>query len=90
MAAGRVGWRVNPDIAVPTNGGFPGTTYWTVQGDTIAVVWSNGFQATRLQLVLESGDLGGYAEVDGDAHEYGRELPRVAIVARRVSCMGVK
>jgi hypothetical protein len=85
-STGHRGRKVTPDIAFPTSRRFPGTPYWSIMGDTIRIVWSNGFQTTGLSLVREGADLRGLATVDGDAHEYGEDLPRASILARRIGC----
>ena len=88
MPAARGGWRVSPDIQYPGNGSFPGLPRWRVANDTAEVSWSNGFQPTTLRLVRhDSGELRGDAVVRSDANEFGEQLPRAAVIARRIACV---
>ena len=83
------GWTVAPDIAFPTGHHFPGMPRWTQQGDSIGIVWSNGYQVTTVRLGPSRGeDLRGTATVRSDANEFGTDLPRASIVARPAPCTG--
>jgi hypothetical protein len=87
-AATRGGRRVSPDIAYPYPSRFPGTPRWTATEDTAEIVWSNGFQATTLRLARHgTQELRGQAIVGSDANEFGTDLPRAEIVARRIACV---
>ena len=87
-AATRGGWRVSPDIAYPHPSRFPGTPRWTATQDTVVIVWSNGFQATTLRLGRHrTQELRGQVIVGSDANEFGTDLPRAEIVARRIECV---
>jgi hypothetical protein len=85
--AGREGWKVAPDIDFPTPSHFRGTPRWTRQGESIEMLWSNGYQVTTVRLSPSGGDeLRGTAIVRSDANEFGSDLPHASIVARRISC----
>ena len=82
------GWRVSPDIAYPYPSRFPGTPRWTATQSTVEVTWSNGFQSTALRLARYGAqELRGQAIVGSDANEFGPDLPRAEIVARRIACV---
>jgi hypothetical protein len=85
-AATRGGWRISPDIAYPHPSRFPGTPRWTATQDSVAITWSNGFQVTMLRLGKHGRELRGQAIVGSDANEFGTDLPRAEIVARRIAC----
>ena len=87
-AATRGGWRVSPDIPYPYPSRFPGTPRWTATQSTVEVTWSNGFQSTALRLARYGAqELRGQAIVGSDANEFGTDLPRAEIVARRIACV---
>ena len=87
-ASSRGGWKVSPDIKYPFPHHFPGTPRWTISHDTVQVVWSNGFQPTIVTLVQRgTNTLSGEAVVSSDANEYGNDLPRAAVAARRIACV---
>jgi hypothetical protein len=86
--ATRGGWRVSPDIAYPHPSRFPGTPRWTAAQDSVDITWSNGFQVTKLRLGRRgTEELLGQAIVGSDANEFGTDLPRAEIVARRIPCV---
>jgi hypothetical protein len=86
-AATRGGWRVSPDIVYPYPRRFPGTPRWTAANDTLEIMWSNGYQPTTLRLGRHGTDeLRGHAVVWSDANEYGTDLPRAEVAARRIAC----
>lgn len=79
-----------PDIAYPTPSRARGMPRWTHRGDSIQIVWSTRFQATTIRLGPSQGDdLRGTATVFSDANEFGTDLPRATIDAKRTSCAGV-
>jgi len=87
-AAARGGWKVSPDIAYPFPHHFPGTPRWTVLRDTVQIMWSNGFQPTILRLTRQgANEMIGEAVVRSDANEYGTDLPRARVTARRIACV---
>ena len=87
-AATRGGWIVSPDIAYPYPSRFPGMPRWTATQDSVEILWSNGFQATTLRLARHgTQQLRGQAIVGSDANEFGTDLPRAEIVARRIACV---
>lgn len=87
VGAARGGWVLRPDIAYPSGNRFPGTPRWTATADSVVLTWSNGFQSTLVRAARRhSGDLIGVAIVGSDANEFGNDLPRAAVVARRTAC----
>ena len=83
----RGGWRALPDISYPTPNRLRGTPSWTAPRDTIEIMWSNGFQSTTLRLGRRGAkELRGSAIVWSDANEFGTDLPRARVTARRVAC----
>ena len=85
--AARGGWRVSPDIAYPHPSRFPGTPRWTATQSSVEITWSNGFQLTGLRLARYGTRLRGQAIVASDANEFGTDLPRAEVVARRIECV---
>lgn len=84
--AAQGGWKVSPDIKYPYPHRFPAPR-WTFFRDTVRIVWSNGFQPTILRLVQnKANELRGEAVVSSDANEYGVNLPRAQVTARRIAC----
>ena len=82
----RGGWKVSPDIKYPYPHRFPAPR-WTFVRDTVQIMWSNGFQPTILRLVRNNAnELRGEAVVRSDANEYGDNLPRAEVTARRIAC----
>ncbi|MCR4341547.1 MAG: hypothetical protein NUW01_16840 [Gemmatimonadaceae bacterium] len=87
VGAARGGWVLRPDIAYPYGNRFPGTPRWTATADSVVLTWSNGFQSTLVRVARRrNGDLVGEAVVGSDANEFGNDLPRAAVVARRTAC----
>jgi hypothetical protein len=83
----RGGWRALPDIRYPTPNRLRGTPSWTAPRDTVEIMWSNGFQSTTLRLGRHGAkELRGTAVVWSDANEFGTDLPRAKVVARRTAC----
>ena len=85
--AARGWWSVTPDIAYPYPSRFPGTPRWTATQSSVEIMWSNGFQSTALRLARYGTRLRGQAIVASDANEFGTDLPRAEIVARRIACV---
>lgn len=85
--AARGGWRVSPDIAYPYPSKFPGTPRWTARQSGVEIMWSDGFQSTALRLARYGTRLRGQAVVASDANEFGTDLPRAEVVARRIECV---
>lgn len=78
---------MTPDIRFPTGRNFPGTPRWMERGDSIDILWSNGYQATRVRLGPGRGkELRGIATVMSDANELGRKPPHASVVASPVAC----
>lgn len=85
--AGADGWKVSPDIAFPTPNRRGFTPRWTFRGDSIEILWSDGFQATTVRLgATETDELRGTGAVRSDANEFRGKQPHATIVAHRVSC----
>lgn len=83
----RGGWRALPDITYPTPNRLRGTPSWTAPRDTIEIMWSNGFQSTTVRLGRRGArELGGTAIVWSDANEFGTDVPRARVTARRTAC----
>ena len=83
----RGGWRALPDIRYPTANRLRGTPSWTAPRDTIEIMWSNGFQSTTVRLGRRGArELRGTAVVWSDANEFGTDLPRARVTARRTAC----
>jgi len=87
VAAARGGWVLRPDIPYPYGNRFPGTPRWTATADSVEMTWSNGYQPTWVRVArAPNGDLAGEAVAGSDANEFGNDLPRAAVVARRTAC----
>jgi len=85
--ASRGGRVLAPDISYPFPHHFPGVPYWTIRGDTISMVWSNGFTPTIVWLTKVNDKLEGYAQAQSDAIPPGKpNWPRASVVARRTKC----
>ncbi len=83
----RGGWRALPDISYPTPNRLRGTPSWTAPRDTVEIMWSNGFQSTTVRLGRRGAkELRGSAIVWSDANEFGSDLPRAKVIARRIAC----
>jgi hypothetical protein len=90
LPASRTGWKLAPDIAFPFAHHFLAPR-WTVKGDGVEMLWSDGFQPTWIRATRQSnGDLAGEAEVGSDTNEFGRNPPRARVLARRTSCSASK
>jgi hypothetical protein len=78
---------LRPDIAFPSGNRFPGMPRWTATVDSVEMVWSNGFQPTWLRLARRSPrEMVGHAIVGSDANEFGSDVPRAPVTARRTAC----
>jgi hypothetical protein len=87
VAASRGGWVLHPDIAYPSEKRLQGFPRWLATPDSIELSWSNGFQATTVRLRrARVGDMVGLAEVWSDANEFGSDVPRAPVRARRTDC----
>jgi hypothetical protein len=86
-AASRGGRLVSPDISFPAGHTMRGTPRWEIIGDTIRVLWSNGFSPTTVWLGRSGDHLEGRAEASSDARQSGKpNWPRAKVVARPASC----
>jgi hypothetical protein len=82
------GKTITPDIAYQRSRlEFPGFPRWTIDGDTVTMVWSNGFSPTVVRVAKADGKLEGYAEARQDVLPppiIG--YPRAPVVAQRRKC----
>jgi hypothetical protein len=84
-AASQGGWQLRPDIAYPRPSRFPGTPRWTINRDSVVLLWSNGFVPTRVVLRRVGPSLSGSALALSDAIGPG-PIPRAAIRLEPVPC----
>jgi hypothetical protein len=85
--ANRGGRVLTPDIAFPLPSHFPGWPRWQVFGDTVSLIWSDGFTPTVVRLTRVAHHLEGYAEALSDAIPPGEpKWPRASVIARRTKC----
>ena len=85
--ASRGGRVLAPDISYPFSHHFPGVPRWEILGDTVRLLWSNGFSPTFVWLRRIDEHLEGYAEARSDAIPAGEpKWPRVAVKAYRTKC----
>jgi hypothetical protein len=84
LRGGRV---VAPDISYPMGRSMRGLPRWEILGDTVRIVWSNGFSPTIVRLTKKGQELNGWAEATSDAIPAGKpDWPRAKVVARRIEC----
>ena len=85
--ASRGGRVLSPDISYPFPHRFPGVPRWEIVGDTVRLVWSDGFSPTFVWLRSVDDHLQGYAEARSDAIPPGEpKWPRAAVAAYRTKC----
>ena len=78
---------LKPNITYPYHGAMPGTPNWNITGDTLRLVWSNGFQPTIVKLANRDSVRAGEAIAESDAHPMPPPpLPRAPVLARRTPC----
>lgn len=84
----RGGKVVAPDISFPYGSAMRGWPRWDIlAGDTVRIVWSNGFSPTILQLTKDHDQLRGWAEARSDAIPAGKaNWPRATVLALRTAC----
>jgi hypothetical protein len=84
----RDGRQLRPNMAYPFGRRFPGTPRWRIRGDTIELVWSDGFVPTIVKLVRsDDGTLRGRALALTDAHYDGEPPPpEMDVQARQTKC----
>ena len=81
------GWRVEPNIGFRPPAAFPGTPRWSVVGDSIELLWSNGYAVTTLKLGGEhNGVRAGTATARSDAVAPDSNWPRAKVRATAVAC----
>ena len=87
IPAAHGGWRVEPNIAFWPPAAFPGTPRWSVVGDSIDLLWSNGYAVTTLTLGSErDGVRDGTATARSDAVVPESDWPRASVRAMAVAC----
>ena len=85
--ASRGGRVLTPDISYPSPHRFPGVPRWEILGDTVRMLWSNGFSPTLISLRRVDDHLEGYAEALSDAIPAGKpKWPRAAVKANKTKC----
>ncbi len=82
------GRRLRPNIPYPNGGRLPGMPRWRLNGDTVDIVWSDGFVPTVVKLVrVDDGTLSGRAVALTDAHYTNEPPPPDAeVTLRRTTC----
>ena len=65
------GKHLSPTIAYPYHSSFPKTPRWEESGDTVRLVWSNGFTPTIVTLVRHGATLTGEAVAESAAVDSG-------------------
>lgn len=87
VAALRGGRVIVPDISYPIGRSMRGMPRWEILGDTVRIVWSNGFSPTIVRLTKKGRELRGWAEASSDAIPPGKpNWPRAKVAARRIAC----
>ena len=82
-------WKLRPDIRYRhSRFVFPGFPRWSVKGDSVTMVWSNGFTPTIVRLRRVDGHLEGWAEAQSDMipPPGAPPWPRASVLARRAKC----
>ena len=89
--SGKKGWKMQPNIVYPgARRPFPGAPRWMVSGDTLTLLWSNGFSPTIITLRRSGSAFIGWAVAETDDHAPGEPArPQAPVTARRRSCAGV-
>jgi hypothetical protein len=78
---------LSPDISFPYPHRFPGVPRWQIIGDTVHMLWSNGFTPTIVRLTRKADYLEGFADAQSDAIPPGNpNWPRALVIARRIKC----
>lgn len=87
-AASQGGKVLTPNIAYPATGfEFPGFPRWDIHGDTVTMIWSNGFSPTIVRLRKVETRLEGYAEAQRDIRPAGEfNWPRASVIGRPRKC----
>jgi hypothetical protein len=85
--ASRGGRVLAPNMSYPYPHHYPGVPRWEISGDSITMVWSDGFSPTLVWLRKKGDHLEGHAEALSDAIPPGKpDWPRASITARRTHC----
>lgn len=83
------GRRLSPRMRYPPGSpsGFPRTPRWETSGDTVRLIWSNGFAATVVKLVRQGSMLRGEAVAESDAHPVPEPpRPHASVIAEPIAC----
>jgi hypothetical protein len=83
------GRHLSPRMTYPSGAsfGFPRTPRWEASGDTVRLIWSNGFTPTIVTLVRTGAILVGEAVAESDDHPVpAPPLPRATVTAEPISC----
>ena len=83
------GRHLSPPMTYPAGSafGFPRTPRWEDSGDTVRLIWSNGFTPTIVTLVRSGATLVGEAVAESDARPIPPSpLPRATVTAEPVRC----
>ena len=81
------GFTMSPDIAYPRSNRFPTAPRWQVQGDTLMLIWSNGFAPTIVRLTSQGTEWVGDATAENDHHPIPEPpRPRAPVRVKRHPC----
>lgn len=83
------GRHLSPRMTYPAGSstGFPRTPRWETSGDTVRLIWSNGFAVTVVTLVRAGATLAGEAVAESDAHPIpAPPIPRATVTGEPISC----
>ena len=88
VTASHGGKRLTPNITYrPSPFEFSGFPRWDIQGDTVIMIWSNGFVPTVVRVRKVEMKLEGYAEAQQDiVPPRNFNWPRASVVARPTKC----
>lgn len=82
--------RLSPNIAYPYPRVMRGLPYWTVDGNTLRLVWSDGFAPTIVTLKRSATGWRGTAEAKSDVVPFSlwpwRKRPRAPVELRAQPC----
>jgi hypothetical protein len=87
IPAGHGNWRLEPNIAFTPPAAFPGTPRWSMVGDSIELMWANGYAITTVRLGEErNGVRAGTAKARSDAVVPDSKWPRARVRATAGAC----
>jgi hypothetical protein len=85
VSSGGRGRMLSPNIEYPRARPFPDMPRWELHGDTISLLWSNGFAPTLVRLHRAGARLIGEAVAESDVRGLGAP-PRADATLQRVAC----